>query len=228
MARWSPALAVLLLPACGVDTLVDVASESAALLAAQCDAQASNAAVDTCFETFRTCVAQSGAIEADCRAALDGCLPERLPRRGPPPGHGDRDGGCRGGDEGRPEGGPPGGLFGPPPGDRPDGGARGPGGRRPHGRGQGSHRGPIGLDDAAVQACQSTAQACIAAGTAEQTCRDTARTCVHDAMSAAFSDRCQELEAACAANAGQDCAAITERCSAGLREPPPAGTCEAP
>lgn len=229
MSRLSPALAVFLLPACGVDTLVDVASESAALITAQCDAQTSNTAVDGCFETFRACTAQSGADVAGCRTALEACLPERLPRRGLP-GRRGGDGGCHGDGEGheRPEGGPRGGLFGPPPGDRADGGARGPGGRGGHGRGRGGHRGPVGLDDAAVQQCQATAQACLAAGTDAQSCRDTARTCVHDALSAAFTARCQELEAACAANAGQDCSELTQRCSAGLAAPPPEGACTVP
>lgn len=219
MPRLSSALVVVLLPACGVDTLVDVASESSALITAQCDAQASNAAVDGCFDTFRTCKVQRGAVEADCRAALETCLPEGLPRHRP---HRDADGGCEGDREG-----PPSGLRGPPPGDRPDGGARGPGGRR-HGRGPGGHRGPIGLDDAAAQQCQSTVQACVAAGTDEATCRDAARSCVHDALSAAFTARCEELEAACTANVGQDCSELSRRCSEGLRAPSEPGACAAP
>ncbi len=223
--------------ACGTDTLVDVAAETAALVTAECDAQASGVAVGACFATFRACKAAEGAVEADCRTALDACLPEGLPERAR---HG---GGCHA-DGGRPEGGPPprgerpeggplGGLFGPPP--DADGGMRGPGGPGGHGgpgrpgghRGHGGPRGSIGLDDAAVQACRATAEACVAGGGDEQTCRDTARTCIHDAFTAAFAARCEELTAACAANPGTNCDEITARCANGLGAPD-AGTCQAP
>jgi len=217
--------ALPLLAACGTDTL-DVATETSALITAQCDAQTSRAAVDTCFETFRTCKEAAGAVEADCRAALDTCLPEGVPQRAR---HG---GGCHadgGRPEGRPPHGPPGGpgLFGPPPGA--DGGMRGPGaGRPPHGGpGRGGPRGSVGVDDAAAEACHTTARACVEGGGDRQTCGDAARTCVHDAFAAAFAARCDELTAACAANPLPDCEALTQRCAAGLTEPE-AGACEAP
>lgn len=218
--------------ACGTDTLVDVASETAALITAQCDAQASNTAVDACFATFRTCKDAAGAVEADCRTALDACLPEGVPQRARHGGGCQGDGGMRGeggpghGGGGRPEGGPLGGLFGPPPGDA-DGGVRGrggPGGHRGHG---GGPRGSIGVDDAAVEACRATSDACVAGGGDEQTCRDAARTCLHDAFAAAFAARCDELTTACAANAGTNCDELTQRCAAGLGSPD-AGTCQAP
>ena len=213
--------------ACGTDTLVDVASESAALATAECDAQSSGVAVGACFSTFRTCKAAAGAVEADCRTALDACLPQGLHPRAR---HG---GGCHA-DGGRPEGGPPGGgrpeggpggLFGPPPGA--DGGRRGPGGPGGHRGHGGGPRGSIGVDDAAVEACRATSDACVAAGGDEATCRDTARSCLHDAFAASFAARCDELTAACAANPGTNCDEITARCANGLGAPD-AGTCQAP
>jgi hypothetical protein len=80
------------------------------------------------------------------------------------------------------------------------------------------------IDEAAAEACRTATRACIEAGTAEATCRDQARTCMHDAFAAAFTARCDELTAACAANAGLDCADLTARCSEGVR-PPPQGAC---
>ncbi|MCA2981701.1 MAG: hypothetical protein INH41_01505 [Myxococcaceae bacterium] len=222
MSRLSAAVFFVVLPACGLDTSVDVATESSSLLAAQCDAQASGGAVGGCFDAFRACRSQAGAVEADCRAALAACLPEGLPRSD----RGHSDGGCRGapGSDGRPEGGPAGDGMGPLTGERPERGGRG---RRGHGGGRGP-RGPVGLDDAAVQQCQAAARSCLDAGTDEASCRDAAHACIRDALGAAFTARCQELEAACAANEGQDCSAITSRCSAGLREPPPPGACAVP
>lgn len=67
----------------------------------------------------------------------------------------------------------------------------------------------------------------MAGGGDEQTCRDTARACIHDAFSAAFTARCEELTAACAANPGTNCDEITARCANGLGAPD-AGTCQAP
>ncbi|MER2562498.1 MAG: hypothetical protein ABTQ32_17370 [Myxococcaceae bacterium] len=218
-------LAALPFVACGTATsALDVATETSALVTAQCDAQSSRAAVDTCFTTFEACKTAEGAVEADCRTALDTCLPEGVPHRARR-GHGGGDGGCHGGGEGRPEGGRPeggrpeglGGLFAAPRGGH-DGGVGGHGGR---GRGG---RGPVGIDDATVQACRATADSCIAAGTAEQTCRDAARTCIHDAFAASFATRCQELADACAAS-GEDCTEINARCAAGIKEPPAPGTC---
>ena len=210
--------ALPLFAACGTEAGVDVASETAALATAECDAQAAGVAVGACFATFKSCKAAAGAVEADCRAALDACLPEGLPQRAR---HG---GGCHA-DGGRPEGGPRG-LFGPP---RPsaDGGVRGHGGRGGHrGHGEGP-RGSIGLDDAAVQACRATSEACVAGGGDEQACRDTARACIHEAFATAFAARCDELTAACAANVGTNCDEITARCANGMGAPD-AGTCQAP
>ncbi len=222
--------------ACGTGTTtVDVASETSSLVTAQCDAQSSRAAVDACFETFKTCKAAEGAVEADCKTALDACLPAGVPQRarhGDGRGHGD--GGCPGmgggagegggGRGGRPEG--LGGLFGPPPGA--DGGmghgGMGHGGRG-GGHGGGRPHGPVAVDDAAVQACRSAAQACLDAGTDEATCRDTARTCLHDAFAAALAARCQELTDACTASGQTDCATLAAQCAAGP-EAPPAGTCD--
>lgn len=67
----------------------------------------------------------------------------------------------------------------------------------------------------------------MAGGGDEQTCRDTARACIHDAFSAAFTARCEDLTAACAANPGTNCDEITARCANGLGAPD-AGTCQAP
>lgn len=220
--------------ACGTGTTtVDVASETSALVTAQCDAQASGSAVDACFETFRTCKAAEGAVEADCKTALDACLPAGVPQRarhGDGRGHGD--GGCPGmgggagegggGRGGRPEG--LGGLFGPPPGGRGEAdGGMGHGGRGD--RGGGRPHGPIAIDDAAVQACKDAAQTCIDAGTDEQTCRDTARACIHDAFAASLAARCQELTDACTASGQTDCEALATQCAEGPGAPP-AGTCE--
>ncbi|MBL8933076.1 MAG: hypothetical protein JNM69_00895 [Archangium sp.] len=232
MHRSSPShlvglLAALPFVACGTATsALDVATETSALVTAQCDAQSSRAAVDACFTTFEACKTAEGAVEADCRTALDACLPAGVPKHARR-GHGGGDGGCPGmggGEGGRPEGGPGGlaGLFGPPRGGH-DGGAGGRGGHGGRGHGGGG-RGPVGIDDAAVQACQATAQSCIAAGTDEQTCRDAARTCIHDAFAASFATRCQELADACAAS-GEDCTEINARCAAGISEPPAPGTC---
>ena len=55
----------------------------------------------------------------------------------------------------------------------------------------------------------------------------TARTCIHDAFTAAFALRCEELTAACAATPGTNCDEITARCANGLGAPD-AGTCQAP
>lgn len=223
-------VAALALGACGVESLVDVATETAALTSAECDAQTAGAAVTTCFDTFRTCRSAAGAVEADCKAALDACLPEGVPARarhgGGGPGHGD--GGCHGGGGEGHRGPPPGGAFGHPPGARDGGPGSGPGGR--HGRGGGAGRpgrGPIGVDDAAVEACRTTVQSCIATGTDEQTCRDAARTCIHDAFAAALAARCQELTDACTANGQTDCASLAERCARGPATAPE-GVCEAP
>lgn len=215
--------AVLLLPACGTDTLVDAAAETSALVTAQCDAQGNRAAVESCFAAFETCKSAEGADLAACKTTLDSCLPERLPRRGPPPGH-DADGGCRGGEGHGHRGPPPGveGLRGPPPGGLDGGPGRGGRGR---GEGRGGGRGPVRPDDAAVQACQASVQSCVDAGTDAQTCRESARGCFHDALAAAFEGRCQELSAACAATPGADCSQITQRCAEGLREPPAPGVC---
>ncbi|MBL8923829.1 MAG: hypothetical protein JNJ54_33545 [Myxococcaceae bacterium] len=233
--------ALPLLGACGTDTLVDVETESASLVSAQCDAQASRAAVDACFATFETCRTAAGAVEADCRAALDACLPEGVPHRARPrgPGHGPGDGGCHGG------GGEGDGPHGPPPGGPPRGGPDGlrppppdggfgpghPGGRgRGHGRGPGGPgrggRGPVQLDEAAAASCRTASRACLEAGTDEATCRDQARLCLHDAFEAAFTARCAELTAACAANLGMNCDELTARCAEGVR-PPPTAACGA-
>jgi hypothetical protein len=214
--------------ACGTDTAVDVASEAAALTAAQCDSQASNVAVDACFAAFRTCKGADGAVEADCRATLDTCLPAGIPRRPPRGKHGD--GGCSGGaggERGRGGDGPLGGLLGGRPDDADGGRPGGPRGSGGAGGERGGPRGPVGPDDTSVQACQTTAQSCVAAGTDESTCRDAARTCVHDAFAAAFEARCAELTTACTANAGQDCSELTQRCAEGLPQGPPAASCTA-
>ncbi len=214
--------------ACGTDTAVDVASEASALTAAQCDSQISNVAVDGCFDAFRACKTATGAVEADCRATLDTCLPAGIPRRPP---RGERgDGGCskgRGGDDERGGAGPLGGLFGGRP-DEADGRRGGPKGRGKPAGGHGGQRGPVGPADAAVQACRSSAQSCVQAGTDESTCRDAARSCVRDAFAAAFEARCAELTSACAATVGQDCSELTQRCAEGLPQGPPAETCTSP
>lgn len=209
-------LTAALVPACDGSTLVDAASESSSLTAAQCDAQTARAAVDACFDAFRTCKSAEGADEAACKATLDACVPEGLPKRGR---HGPHDGGCGGGKDHR----------GPPPGDRPEfrpDGGRPEGGPRGHGRGPGGggKRGPIGADPAAIDACRTATQTCIDAGTAEETCREQTRTCVHDALAAAFAARCAELTETCTTEQAPGCEALTQRCSEGFTEPA-AGTC---
>jgi hypothetical protein len=198
-------LLVVCLAGCAGTTLTDATSTSSSLTTAQCTFQGFNSAVSTCFDQFKTCLANSEeATAADCRAALQQCLPP--PPQGPQAGGpgAPRRGGCDGDGQGGPGAPPPGGPdgFGPPP-PLADGGLPPP--PPPGGPGPDGHRGPPpppllpdgGLppppplpDPAALQACHDGLQACIAAGTAQETCFQQAHDCVRQAFQAAFQAAC--------------------------------------
>ena len=176
-------LLAICLNACNAGSLTDATtSTSDALLSqAQCTYQGFDAAAKACFDTFKQCLANAETnTPADCQAALKACLPAPPPRPSGP------DGGMAGGCDGDGRGGPgdrdgpggPGGHRGPPP-PLADGGLPLP---------------PPGVpplpDPAALQACHDAANACIAAGTSQDSCEQTEHDCIRAAFQAAFQSAC--------------------------------------
>jgi hypothetical protein len=185
---------VVCLAGCNGTSLTDSTTTSSSLTAAQCSFQDFNSAVGACFDQFKTCLASNEETPANCRTALQLCLPP--PPQQPQPGEG-----VCGGDGQPGPGGPlpplpppplaDGGLPPPPP----------PGG--PGGDGRGGPPPPLpdgGLpplpappplpEPSAVQACHDALQACIAAGTAQDTCFQQAHDCLRQAFQTAFQNAC--------------------------------------
>ena len=177
---------MILAAGCTGSTDQTVTSAAAALTTAQCTFEGFDGAAKACFETFATCRAAEGAVEADCRTALDACLPG--PPAGSHAGHGaPGEGQCGGGGHGH--GGPDGGLPPPPGGHGGKGGPRGEGGGRPP---------PFAVDSAELTACRDAYAACVAAdATAEAACRDTERTCAKAVFVAQFEAKCAEATTQC-------------------------------
>jgi hypothetical protein len=189
------------LTACAGPSLTDTATTSnSALTAAQCTFQGFSSAVSACFDTFKTCIANSEeATAADCRAALQSCLPTP-PQQAHASGGGGMQGGGPGDCGGDGMGGPPvladGGVPPPPPGGGGRGGPDGHGG--PGGRGgppppleDGGRPPPPPLPDpTALTACHDALTTCIAAGTAQDSCFQTEHDCVRAAFQAAFQAAC--------------------------------------
>ncbi len=206
---------------CTASTDQTVTSTADALTTAQCTFEGFDDAAKACFDTFATCRAAAGAVEADCKTALDACLPP--PPAGSHAGHGGPgEGHCGGG-----HGGPDGGV-------RPPRGPGGPGGPGGHGgpHGGGGRPPPIAIDSAELTACRDAYAACVAAdASAEASCRGTERDCSRAVFRAAFEATCAEAAAACGL-AGADaeaCARITARCAEGVDGRPKgadAGTCD--
>jgi hypothetical protein len=207
----------LTLAACNSDTEL-VATESDALLGAQCTFEDFRAQADACFATFEACASADGADIEPCHAALRGCLPP--PPRPPPPPGGDH--ACDGGHDHPPPPPPPEGADGgrpPPP----------PGGAPPPPPPGGGHRPPPLPDPAAVHACRDAFVACLnATPTDTEGCRANERTCIGAAFEAAFLARCDEAATRCAnPDAPADtCAEIAARCAEGVQGPPEGATCQ--
>src|SRR5581483_10641663 len=86
------------LAACNGSSLTDATptTTDSSLTSAQCTFQGFNSAVQACFDTFKTCLANSEeATAADCQAALKACLPAP-PQRPQADGSGGPQGGPRG------------------------------------------------------------------------------------------------------------------------------------
>jgi hypothetical protein len=178
-----PLVVALCLSACNGGSLTDATTTTtdALLSQAQCTYQGFDAAAKACFDSFKTCLANAETnTPADCQAALKACLPAPPPRPTGGPDGGGMPGGCDGDGHGGPGG--PGGHGGPggPPPLLPDGGLPPP----PPGA-------PPLPDPAALQACHDAANACIAAGTSQDSCASTEHDCIRAAFQAAFAAACQ-------------------------------------
>ena len=209
-------------------TSADVASDEAALDAAQTSLSSAKEQASACFDTFRTCSTADGADIEVCREALTACLPTDavVPSlcgagRG---GHGharDDDSAGMGSlpdvDDDTSAGGRPAMLAHPHRGERHPAGVdealAGDTGDVEEGHRHGCEKPPI---DAAVKGCAENASATLDDPTAIDAASTAHADCMNNAFANYFEHICTEATARCgdAAAPADTCARIAEMCSA--------------
>ncbi|HET9956096.1 MAG TPA: hypothetical protein VFQ61_16430 [Polyangiaceae bacterium] len=173
-------------------TGADVASDEAALSAAQGSLASAKEQAKACFDTFRSCREASGANVQACRDALKACLPAEAPKPphcGAPSGQrGDKSGGD-------------------------DAAAGSSGDEHEGGHGRACDRPPV--DGGKVKACGARAGTAVDQGTSVDSAKATHADCMNKAFGDVFKKICERASSACAdSKAPADvCARITEECA---------------
>ena len=170
----------------------DVASEEAALSAAQDSLATAKEQAKACFETFRSCKEASGADAQACRDALKACLPAEAPE---PP----HCGGVRGQRADH------------APGDDAAAGAGGEDGGGAHGRR--CDKPPV--DGGKVKSCGTSAGAAVAQGTSVDAAMTTHADCMGRAFGDVIKQICDRASSECTDSKAPAnvCARISEKCA---------------